>query len=65
MTTLITGGAGYIGSVTAARLRESDEDVVILDDLGRGRAEQPVAAPRVVLPPATQDRFVQRRLLLH
>lgn len=39
MAILITGGAGYIGSVTAARLHEAGEEVVILDDLGRGHRE--------------------------
>jgi UDP-glucose 4-epimerase len=33
---LVTGGAGYIGSVTAARLRENGEEIVVLDDLIRG-----------------------------
>jgi UDP-glucose 4-epimerase len=33
---LVTGGAGYIGSVTAERLRESKEKIVVLDDLFRG-----------------------------
>jgi UDP-glucose 4-epimerase len=33
---LVTGGAGYIGSVTAHRLKRSGYDVVILDDLSRG-----------------------------
>jgi UDP-glucose 4-epimerase len=33
---LVTGGAGYIGSVTVERLREANEDVVVLDDLARG-----------------------------
>jgi UDP-glucose 4-epimerase len=33
---LVTGGAGYIGSVTAERLRETREEIVILDDLFRG-----------------------------
>lgn len=36
MTILVTGGAGYIGSVTADRLRGKGETVVVLDDLGRG-----------------------------
>jgi UDP-glucose 4-epimerase len=33
---LVTGGAGYIGSVTAERLREIQERIVVLDDLFRG-----------------------------
>jgi UDP-glucose 4-epimerase len=36
MTILVTGGAGYIGSVTVDRLRAKGEAVVVLDDLGRG-----------------------------
>lgn len=36
MAVLVTGGAGYIGSVTVERLRARDEDVVVLDDLSRG-----------------------------
>jgi UDP-glucose 4-epimerase len=36
MAVLVTGGAGYIGSVTAELLRAGGEDVVVLDDLARG-----------------------------
>ena len=36
MAILITGGAGYIGSVTVERLRAKGEHVVVLDDLVRG-----------------------------
>ena len=36
MAVLITGGAGYIGSVTVDLLRASGEEVVVLDDLARG-----------------------------
>jgi UDP-glucose 4-epimerase len=36
MAVLVTGGAGYIGSVTVELLRESGEEVVVLDDLFRG-----------------------------
>lgn len=39
MKCLVTGGAGYIGSVTSLRLREAGHQVVVLDDLrGGGRA---------------------------
>jgi UDP-glucose 4-epimerase len=33
---LVTGGAGYIGSVTVERLRQIGEETVVLDDLARG-----------------------------
>jgi UDP-glucose 4-epimerase len=36
MRTLITGGAGYIGSQTARRLRDAGHEVVVIDDLRRG-----------------------------
>lgn len=36
MRILVTGGAGYIGSVATARLLEQGYDVVVLDNLQRG-----------------------------
>jgi UDP-glucose 4-epimerase len=36
MAILVTGGAGYIGSVTVELLRAKDEQVIVLDDLVRG-----------------------------
>ena len=36
MAILVTGGAGYIGSVTAELLRGRGEQVVVLDNLSRG-----------------------------
>ena len=38
MRTLVTGGAGYIGSVVAKQLLGAGHDVVVLDDLSRGHA---------------------------
>ena len=46
---LVTGGAGYIGGVTAERLIQRGEPVVVLDNLSRGY--------RDVVPPGA--RFVQ------
>lgn len=43
MAILVTGGAGYIGSVTIERLQAKGEQVVVLDDLARGH--------RAALPP--------------
>jgi UDP-glucose 4-epimerase len=39
MTILVTGGAGYIGSVTVERLTRKGENVVVLDDLSHGHRE--------------------------
>lgn len=39
MAILVTGGAGYIGSVTVELLRAKGESVVVLDDLARGHRE--------------------------
>lgn len=39
MSTLITGGAGYIGSVTTELLRARGESVVVLDNLSRGHRD--------------------------
>jgi len=39
MAILVTGGAGYIGSVTVELLLERGEEVVVLDNLSRGHAD--------------------------
>ena len=39
MRLLVTGGAGYIGSVVAAQLIEAGHEVVVLDDLSTGHAD--------------------------
>jgi UDP-glucose 4-epimerase len=39
MTILVTGGAGYIGSVTVERLTKNGEGIVVLDDLSFGHRE--------------------------
>jgi len=39
MRLLVTGGAGYIGSVVAAQLVDAGHDVVVLDDLSTGHAD--------------------------
>jgi UDP-glucose 4-epimerase len=44
MRLLVTGGAGYIGSVVTAQLVESGHDVVVLDDLSTGHADAVPAA---------------------
>jgi UDP-glucose 4-epimerase len=39
MRLLVTGGAGYVGSVIAAQLLEAGHQVVVLDDLSTGHAD--------------------------
>jgi UDP-glucose 4-epimerase len=38
MEILVTGGAGYVGSVVAKQLLDAGHEVVVLDDLSRGHA---------------------------
>lgn len=46
MAILVTGGAGYIGSVTVERMRAKGEHVVVLDNLFRGhRSAVPADVP--------------------
>lgn len=42
---LVTGGAGYIGSNTAHRLRKRGFDVIIVDDLSRGHQRNTTGFP--------------------
>ncbi len=46
MTVLVTGGAGYIGSVVVDALTERGESVVVVDNLSR--SSQPVLPPGVI-----------------
>jgi len=48
MKVLVTGGAGYIGSVVAAQLVEAGHDVTVLDDLSTGHADAVPAGARFV-----------------
>jgi UDP-glucose-4-epimerase GalE len=48
MSVLVTGGAGYIGSVAVDALVETGEDVVVLDDLSTGFADSVNEAARFV-----------------
>ncbi|MCB1134578.1 MAG: NAD-dependent epimerase/dehydratase family protein, partial [Verrucomicrobiae bacterium] len=47
-TTLVTGGAGYIGSHTVRALRAAGRDVVVLDTLELGSADNVIDTPLVV-----------------
>ena len=62
---LVTGGAGYVGSVSVAALLAAGDDVVVLDDLSTGhRAAVPEGAPLVVGNYGTRE-LVDRVLAEH
>ncbi len=48
MRLLVTGGAGYVGSVCAARLVQAGHQVTVLDDLSTGHADAVPAGCRFV-----------------
>ncbi|GGL05257.1 UDP-glucose 4-epimerase GalE [Planomonospora parontospora] len=48
MKLLVTGGAGYIGSVVAAQLAEAGHEVTVLDDLSTGHADAVPSGARFV-----------------
>ncbi|MCO5999203.1 UDP-glucose 4-epimerase GalE [Actinoallomurus rhizosphaericola] len=48
MKLLVTGGAGYIGSVVSARLLEAGHEVVVLDDCSTGHADAVADGARLV-----------------
>ncbi len=49
MRVLVTGGAGYVGSVSVEALVAAGHDVVVLDDLGTGHRAAVVAGARLVV----------------
>ncbi|MCW2901094.1 MAG: UDP-glucose 4-epimerase [Streptosporangiaceae bacterium] len=48
MKLLVTGGAGYIGSVVTAQLLEAGHEVVVLDDLSTGHDDAVPSGARLV-----------------
>jgi len=48
MRLLVTGGAGYIGSIVAQQLIAADHEVVVLDDLSRGHREAVPEGARLI-----------------
>ena len=49
MKLLVTGGAGYIGSIVARMLLDAGHEVVVLDNLERGHREAVAAEARLVV----------------
>ena len=63
MRVLVTGGAGYIGSVIVARLAARGHDVTVYDDLSRGHAAA-VAAGVPLVQGDIRDEMAVREALL-
>jgi UDP-glucose 4-epimerase len=49
MKLLVTGGAGYIGSIVATHLLEADHEVVVLDNLRQGHRQAVPSDARLVV----------------
>ena len=64
MTTLITGGAGYIGSITARAVRASGRGIVVLDTLENGHRKAVGDAP-FVQGDVADDDLVRRTVEEH
>ena len=71
MRILVSGGAGYVGSVSVERLLEAGHDVVVLDDLSTGHRAA-VGDTRLITgsygdEPATTDLLARERIdaILH
>ena len=62
MAVLVTGGAGYVGSVAAELLLEAGERVVVLDNLSRGHRKA-VARGAEFVEGDTRDRALLDKLL--
>ena len=49
MTSLVTGGAGFIGSNIVRALLERGDDVIVVDDLSTGRLDRLPTTPRLTV----------------
>jgi len=65
MRVLVTGGAGYIGSVVIEALLDAGQDVVAFDDLSTGHRDAVVAPARLVEGDLLDARAVTAALRTH
>jgi UDP-glucose 4-epimerase len=59
---LVTGGAGYIGSVVASQLVEAGHETVVLDDFSKGHREAVPEGARLVQGNLMDARFARQTL---
>jgi UDP-glucose 4-epimerase len=59
---LVTGGAGYIGSVVASQLVEAGHETTVLDDFSKGHGEAVPEGTRLVSGNLLDARFVRETL---
>ena len=59
MKLLVTGGAGYVGSVVASQLVAADHETVVLDDLSKGHADAVPPGARLVRGNLLDDEFLR------
>jgi UDP-glucose 4-epimerase len=59
---LVTGGAGYVGSVVASQLVEAGHETVVLDNLSKGHEEAIPAGARLVWGDLLDEGFVRETL---
>ena len=60
MTTLVTGGAGYIGSHMVWELLDNDEDVVVVDNLATGFEWAVPAQAKLIIGNIGNQKFMER-----
>ncbi len=62
MRLLVTGGAGYVGSVVASQLVEAGHETVVLDDLSKGHEGAVPEGARLVVGSLLDEGFVRETL---
>jgi UDP-glucose 4-epimerase len=60
MRVMVTGGAGFIGSTTAAALRDAGHEVTAVDDLSRGRRSMVPDGVRFVEADVTDSAMIEQ-----
>ncbi len=65
MRVLVTGGAGYIGSVVAEELVGGGHEVVVLDNLSKGHRDAVPAGAELVVGELRDTALVERTLAAH